>query len=296
MTNDLSYLIYGENKNVDAVVVVVHGMQEHKERYDEFAKYLENKNIGVILYDLPGHGQSGKIEDRGYFGEPDGWGNLVKSSVDMVNLAKEKFPGKPIVYLGHSMGTMVARTFLQNNDGLIDAMILSGAPCYSGAAGLGKVLASLNGMVLGKKHQSKMLTNLATGSFSSAVKNPKTKLDWLSYNEENVQNYFNDPDCGVPFTAQGYYDLFDGMQRMHNVSAFKVTKPNLPIYFFAGEEDPCIGGEKGFNDSIDTLKKAGYQDISQKLYPHMRHETLNETGRGEVYGDVYNWINEHVAN
>ena len=39
-----------------ASVVIVHGMAEHRQRYDKFAQFLEQNGYAVALYDLPGHG------------------------------------------------------------------------------------------------------------------------------------------------------------------------------------------------------------------------------------------------
>ena len=40
------------------------------------------------------------------------------------------------------------------------------------------------------------------------------------------------------------------------------------------------------------LRKAGYKNVSGKLYEGMRHEILNEIGKEEVYADVLEFIEE----
>lgn len=37
---------------------------------------------------------------------------------------------------------------------------------------------------------------------------------------------------------------------------------------------------------MDTLKQAGFSNISTITYPHMRHEILNEKENEKVYADV----------
>lgn len=290
MNMNLSYSVYKPEGDVKAVVFVVHGMQEHKNRYAELAEYLKARNIAVVTYDLPGHGETTCTEAKGYFGKEDGWGTLVSSAKEIAQFCRFTFPQKPLVFLGHSMGTMIARTFLQKNDTYIDGMILSGAPSYTPAAKLGKAIASFYAKRKGELAYEKKLTALAVGGFARSIKDAKTPIDWLSYNEDNVKQYFEDPNCGFDFTTKGYYDLFDGMIRMNDVSRYQCHNPNLPIYFFAGKDDPCIGGEKGFQASINTLKKAGYTHIDEKLYAHMRHETMHEDNRELVFEDVYQWI------
>lgn len=294
MTTNLAYTVFRPETDIKAALFIIHGMQEHKERYAPFAEFLNEHGIGVVTYDLPGHGETSKGEDRGWFGEKDGWNNLIRSAVDIAALTRKEFPGVPLVCFGHSMGTMIARCFIQKYDSMIDALILSGAPAYVSAAGAGKVIAATVSRFKGKKGHSKLLDTLATGSFSKAVENPRTPLDWLSVNEENVDRYIADEDCGFPFTCRGYYDLFSGMVQMNDVSLYRCSKPALPVYFFAGEEDPCIGGKEGFASSIETIRKAGYEKIDSKLYPGLRHETLNEKENGTVMADVCTWIYAHI--
>ncbi len=272
-----------------AAIVIVHGMQEHRHRYEALGEYLAQNGIGTLAYDLPGHGKSLPHEELGWFGE-DGWDNLVESAVHEIKAARQIFDNVPVFFLGHSMGAMIGRCFLQEHDALIDGMILSGPPCFNKSAGVGKAVASMVKKAKGDRGFSTVLDNLATGSFNKAIENPRTSLDWLSYNEENVDAYIADEYCGFPFTVKGYEDLLEGMLRMHDPRRFHVTAPDLPLYAFAGQDDPCIGGEEGFNATVRFLLKVGYQCVKNKLYPGMRHETMHETGREKVFGDICGWI------
>ena len=127
----------------------------------------------------------------------------------------------------------------------------------------------------GKKGHSKLLDTLITGSFNKKVDNPRTPSDWISYNEENVDQFIEDPLSGVPFTIGGYIHELEGMVQMHDVSQYECKNKNLPILFVVGEDDPCTGGTKGLEDSKNTLVKAGYSNIKIKQFSHMRHEILN---------------------
>jgi alpha-beta hydrolase superfamily lysophospholipase len=39
----------------------------------------------------------------------------------------------------------------------------------------------------------------------------------------------------------------------------------------------------------------GIRDLDFILYPDARHETLNETNREEVVGNLVAWLNKHVS-
>ena len=291
---NLSYIFYRPETEAEAVVFCVHGMQEHKMRYDAFAKYLNENGIACITYDLPGHGKSAKDGKPGYFSDQDGWKTLVNSAVEIAKMAKEEYPDLPLIYFGHSMGTIIGRVFLQEHDDLVDGCILCGIPCYQSACRIGILLAKTVVKMKGKDSQSKFLENLATGAFNKVIDNPETDVDWLSYNKNNVQDYINDELCGVPFTSQGYLDLFTLMSKMGNLSLYQCKKPDLPIYVFAGEDDPCIGGKKGFEDSIQRLRNAGYKHIDTKLFTHMRHEVLHEDNSLEAMQAVVTWIKKNI--
>lgn len=291
MTNEtLSTCIFRPEGEVKAAMFVVHGMEEHKERYEDFARYMNSRGIAVVTYDLPGHGETSPKSDYGFFGERDGWHILSSTLTAMSLLTRDEFPGVPLICYGHSMGTMLARTFLQYHDALIQGLLLSGAPNYNPGARLGKALASMKVKRSGARSHSRLLDTLATGAFNSGIKNPRTKLDWLSYNEENVDAYIADEACGFPFTARGYYDLFEGMEKMADPKNFHCTNPYLPIMFLSGEDDPCTGGTKGLADSIRRMEEAGYRSITSKVYPGMRHEILQEKDHQKVYEDMAEWI------
>ena len=57
-----------------AIVQIIHGMSEHKERYSQLASVLATYGCIVIIADNRGHGQS--INDKiplGYFADKNGW-------------------------------------------------------------------------------------------------------------------------------------------------------------------------------------------------------------------------------
>ena len=288
--NTIEYSVFRPLADARAAAVIVHGMAEHRMRYERFADFLRDDGIGVITYDLPGHGKN--AQEKGYFGKTGGWDLLVNSVESAVRKAMKEFPGVPVILFGHSMGSMLCRCWLQNHDQEIAGLILSGAPCWqkAGKAGIavGKILRTFKG----RKGHSALMDQLVTGNFNKSVKNPQSPVDWISYRRENVEEYLKDDLCGFGFTINGYIDELSGMEQMHDVRLYRCRKPKLPIAFFAGEDDPCIGGEEGWKDSIDTLKRAGYTDISDRRYPNMRHEILNEGRRKEVYADILNWINQ----
>ena len=50
--------IYSKVDNPKALIVIIHGMVEHKERYQELLEVLNKNSYSAIIADLRGHGKS----------------------------------------------------------------------------------------------------------------------------------------------------------------------------------------------------------------------------------------------
>jgi len=56
-----------------AIVQIAHGMQEHAERYKDFAEHLTDNGFIVYANDHRGHGKTaGAIKNLGYFADENG--------------------------------------------------------------------------------------------------------------------------------------------------------------------------------------------------------------------------------
>ena len=71
-------------------------------------------------------------------------------------------------------------------------------------------------------------------------------------------------------------------------------RPNLPIRFLSGAEDPCRGNDAKFNQAVELLCSVGYTNVTARLFPGMRHEILNELQKELVYADVQNTLEQWV--
>ena len=66
-------------QNYKGIIQLVHGMQEHIGRYEEFAKILVEQGYIVVAHDQLGHGKTvTKEEEFGYFAKKNGWEKLVE--------------------------------------------------------------------------------------------------------------------------------------------------------------------------------------------------------------------------
>lgn len=275
----------------DTILVIHHGMAEHRERYLGFIEYLCSNGVAVYMHDMANHGKSNTDYDlTGWFGEKDGYKGLVEDFREMVLEAKRQNPDKKIIVMGHSMGSFICRLYTAwyPEDGFAGAVYMgTGGP--NPAGGAGKIMASLIGALKGKKHKSNTMNNLAFGSYGKRFEG-RTAFDWLTRDTEIVDKYIEDPYCGYLFTVQGMKDLVIVNGESNTAGWFKAVPQDLPILVISGELDPVGDYGKGIDAVCAKLEQTGHTAVTKRLYPECRHEVLNELNKEEVMADVLQWI------
>jgi len=127
------------------VVIVVHGLCEHSERYDYVTTRLNSAGYLVYRFDNRGHGRSGG--DRGHV---DDFHELIDDTHEVATLAKKEHVGVPVFMLGHSLGGFIAAAHAIKYPRVLSGQVFSGA-----ATTIQPLLAELEGT-----------------DFSSAARNP----------------------------------------------------------------------------------------------------------------------------
>lgn len=276
---------------VRAVVIIHHGMAEHISRYADYVKHLTDMGYAVFMHDMANHGKSNqKTELLGYFGENDGYKNLVKDLKTVYDLAKKEFPDKKIIMFGHSMGSFIVRCFDCAYPGASDASVYMGTGGSNPAAGMGKAISNLIASIKGSTYKSKMLDKITFGSFNKKT-DKKTSFDWLTRDSAIVQKYIDDDYCGFLFTVKGMNDLVNLNVWANSAECYNTVKKDLPILLVAGADDPVGAYSKGINEVANKMKASGHTNVTVKLFPGCRHEVLNETNRQEVYEGIDAFLN-----
>ena len=287
--------IWDEVENPKAVVQIFHGMAEHSERYDDFAKYLNSKGYIVYADDHRGHGHSVKTGTvKGYIGE-NGFNNIVEDEKEISNMIRKNHKGLPLYVFAHSFGSFIGQEYITRYSSEIDGIILSGSCKQDGIdIKLGKIVASIQKSLFNEASEGKLIDKLSFGAFNSKVKDRKTNCDWLSRDNNEVQKYLNDEFCGFVSPINFYHNMFNGLSQLYNEDKLNKIDKNLSILVLSGDEDPVGKYGKGVLRLHDQYSKLGIKNASVKLYEGGRHELLNETNKEEVYDFVYNWIDESL--
>ncbi len=277
-----------------AVMVIHHGMCEHKERYTWFMKQMTEAGYACVIADMRGHGAS--VADKGDLGYFNGTGTrgVLLDLHQILYFARETFPDLPVILFGHSMGTLVVRDYIKAHDFGLAAVILCGAPCKNGAAGLACGLTKAMSVFPGARHRSTLLYNMALGSYDKAFRKERKQNGWLSVDQKVCDLYDRDELCGFPFTVDGYRCLTGLLAEVYSKKGWEVTNPELPILVIAGGSDPVIGGVKGFRHTVHFLRGRGYERVRGKLYTGYRHEILNDYCREQVVKDMQLWLQKNL--
>lgn len=271
---------------------ILHGMAEHSGRYESSIEFFNRQGYLVTGHDHRGHGKTAELNGtKGHFADEAGFDRVVEDAFEVMSHMKTIDTSLKFILLGHSMGSFVARRFIQLHSDILDLVVLSGTGDDPGIARYaGQAVAHLSGKKDGFKEPNTLLDSLVFGGFNRGIKSPETKFDWISKNDTLVTSYMIDEHCGFIPTTQFFLDLFKGLGVIHQKSEIAKIRKTLPILLFAGTEDPVGNGGKALWKVAKQYDDADIEDVTVLLFEGGRHELLNDSRRKEVVGGVLNWI------
>lgn len=285
----LSGILQIPDGEVKGIIHLVHGMCEHKERYQHVLDELCAHGYIAVIFDLRGHGESIRHpQDLGYFYDDSGvW--IINDLHQIVYLMKKRFGDLPYIIFGHSMGSLAVRCYLRRFDYEVNGAIICGSPSANSFVWLAMILCVLLRRFYGEYDRNSLMHQLVFKNFEHAYAK-EGKNAWLCTRKEIVEAYDQDAFCGFPFTLNGYQNLFHLQYNTYDEDGWICRQPKLPLLYIAGADDPCIRSENAWNKAIAFMHRIGYQNITKKLYPGARHEILNETCQKQVLKDMIQWI------
>ena len=130
----------------------------------------------------------------------------------------------PLFLFGHSMGSYIARVIAARYPQNTAGVVLCGAgnqPAF--VAKIGTILSRVVAAVKGQEYRSPLLYSLVSGSFISAIDDPRTEFDWLSTDPKVLMSIarirslvFDLVQAGIqPFT-----DLVSGIIWLYEITCF----------------------------------------------------------------------------
>ncbi len=282
----LQCYLWADVRNPKGVVQIAHGMAEHARRYDNFATFLNKNGYIVFADDHRAHGMtSTKQSTKGVKGYHKGdiYFDTAKDEVAITAYLKEKY-NLPVVYLGHSYGSMVGQRYVQL-DPKADGVIFSGSAMMKGALlSAGAAISKLQYKTKGGEVEAKLLDKMSFGSYNSPFKK-EGEFAWLSRDREQVRKYIFDEQCGYVMSVSFFKHFLNGLKESYKPENLAKVKKDTPLAIFSGDKDPVGGNGKLVKALHKQYVDLGVKDVTLKLYEDARHEILNETNNQEVYMD-----------
>lgn len=271
---------------------VVHGMTEYIGRYERFMTEMAERGWICFGHDHLGHGYTvNDASELGFIAHKDG-ADLLQRDVGRVAEAVIKHytpAGKqlPYVLMGHSMGSFVVRLATEKRYVSPNRLIVMGTGGPNPVAGIGLVLIKIIKALRGERHISKLLDNVAFGSYNDAW-GGGTEIDtdpWLTSLQSVRMRYYNDPLCTFQFTASAMGDLVTLTKEANRKEWFTNMPKDIPVLLVAGQMDPVGDFSEGVMKVHEGLIKAGVRSEA-KIYENARHEILNDISYNDVVRDI----------
>jgi alpha-beta hydrolase superfamily lysophospholipase len=275
----------GVDGGAKGVIQIIHGMAEHADRYDDFAKFLNKNGFIAAASEQRAHkGATIKGYESG-----DVFEDTVKDNLALTTFLKSKYD-LPVFTLGHSYGSMVAQAYIQNSPD-IKGLVLSGSAARTDVLSkLGALIAKAQLKLFGGKKTAKLIGKMSFGSFDKPFKDENQRFAWISRDKEQVQKYLADPLCGYDMSINFQVSFMSALQRIAEDENVAKADKALPIFIVSGSADPVGGNGKFVSELHAIYLKNGMKNVKLKLYENARHEILNETNRQEVYKDILDFL------
>ena len=251
--------------DIKAIVVITHGIAEHCERYQKFARKLVKNNFFVELSDLRGHGRSGGA--RCYI---KSFEEYVKDLNTIISEVKKEFPHRKLFLFGHSMGAQIVGYYVIENEHNINGLILSSA-AYELDSEINPVLKIL-APVLGK--------------LFPRLKTIKLDSNKISRSEESIKDYESDPFVfrkGIPVRTGAE------INRITEYLQTRIHKIKQPILILQGSSDKIVNPE----GAQKIFQRITSEDKKLKIYEGFYHELLHDPESDRVESDIIHWLEEH---
>ena len=260
------------------VVQIAHGLAEHGERYDRFARVLNAAGFVVHAVDHRGHGRTanGRLGDFG----TAGFGGLIADVAQFGATLRAQHGGLPVFLFAHSMGSFAAQAAMLDHAATWSGVVLSGSTAMDAfAAAMANAPAD---------------APAGLEAFNAGFAH-RTGYEWLSRDPAEVDAYVANPWCGWDVPADVIPALFAPAPQVADPALLARIRSDLPVLIASGDADPLAGGGGLIQLQGQRYREAGLADVTVQLYPGARHEILNETNRDEVTADIIAWLRAHAA-
>ncbi|HOO23430.1 MAG TPA: alpha/beta hydrolase, partial [Clostridia bacterium] len=157
--------LWDKVENPKGIVVISHGMAEHPDRYDDFAKFLNSHGYIVAADEHRGH-RNNAIDKVNGLTEGDSWNQTLKDMDTLIDYMKATYKLN-VLLLGHSYGSFLSQRYVEMHSDKLLGVLLSGtAFIKSGLIGAGLAIASVQKAIFGEKKTGNLINKMSFGAYN----------------------------------------------------------------------------------------------------------------------------------
>jgi len=260
----LKGMIQSPGENMKAVILLIHGLGEHVQRYNYWAELFNKEGIAFTGVDFPGHGRSdgrrGNIKNS----------KLLSEILDiLLNSCRKTFPGVPIFLYGNSMGGCIVLDYIiRKNPRIKGAVVTSPWLRLSFEPSKTKLI----------------LVSVLRYILPGLTRPSGLVVDHISHDVTVVADYKSDPLVHGKIST----GLFHAVVSAGKYSLIHAPELDLPTLLLHGSDDLITSPEA----SKEFASKAEKVDL--KIWDGGYHELHNEPFKDEVFTYIMKWISKKL--
>lgn len=259
----LSGISYTPPGEIKAVVVLLHGMGEHFDRYKHVADFFSTIGYATVGMDHRGHGNS-----DGKKGHTPSYDQLMNDIDLLMNKTKEMFPNKPIVLYGHSMGANLAANYALRKKPSLQGLILTG-PYFR--------------LAFNPPAWKIKLAKITAGIIPTLTQPTGLEVKAISRDPKVVEAYEADSLVHDKVSSAFFVNV-------HSAGPYAIEHANelsMKTLAMHGTADRLTSSK-----ATEEFANKNPQKVELKLWDGFYHEIHNEPEKQQVFDYIANWLSK----
>ena len=286
------YENFSNQKKIKGIIHISHGMGEHIGRYKWLINKFNDDGFHVISKDHRGHGKwlDNPKNIQGLFHKKNGWSQVTNDLRELILDTNKKYPNINQYLFAHSMGSWIGLS------AILKPLPLKGL-IISGSTKLPKFLIYIQTLLIkivvffqGKEGVSSFLDSITIRSYNNKFKPNRTTSDWISTDDQNVDEYVEDKLCGFLVTNSLWLDMSEGFLEIFNIKNYKYVDKDMPILLISGDLDAVGDFGKGSPKLARMLNKV-FKKVDSVIVQDEKHEVFSGTLKESSYKILQNFLN-----
>lgn len=245
-----------------AHIVFVHGLGEHGNRYDHFARKFNAEGFATTQFDLPGHGQSSGVR-----GDIDRYYQFYA----ILDHFKNSLIHLPNIIYAHSMGGNIAFNYLLQNSTQPSVCASIGSPWIQ--------------LAFKPSNLKIILARLAMKISPKLLQDTKLETSGISRVKEEVRRYSQDRLIHSYISPR----LFTLIQTKGLRLKKRIGNLDTKVFLYHGQKDVITS----FKASKEIALLSS--NIEFKAYPEAYHEVHNEPEKDELFDSILKFYNQQLS-